>query len=43
VRDRMPETRASQVIDAVNKVENLRSAGELTRMMKPDQRDSAAA
>lgn len=43
VRDRMPEARASQVIDAVNKLENLRSVGELTRMMKPDQRDSAAA
>ncbi len=43
VRDRMSEARASQVIDAVNKLENLRSAGELTRMMKPEQRDSAAA
>ena len=43
VRDRMSEDRASQVIDAVNKLENLRSAGELTRLMKPDQRDSAAA
>ncbi|MBI1989573.1 MAG: MmgE/PrpD family protein [Betaproteobacteria bacterium] len=43
VRDRMPEARASQVIDAVNKLEKLGSAGELTRMMKPDQRDSAAA
>ena len=43
VRDRMPEARASQVIDAVNKLEKLGSAGELTRMMKPDQRDSVAA
>ena len=43
VRDRMPEACASQVIDAVDKLESLRSVGDLTRMMKPDLRDSAAA
>ncbi|OGA46149.1 MAG: hypothetical protein A3F74_04115 [Betaproteobacteria bacterium RIFCSPLOWO2_12_FULL_62_58] len=43
VRDRMSEARASRLIDAVRNIENLRSVSDLTRMMKPDQRDSAAA
>lgn len=38
----MSDARASQLIDAVRKVENLRSAGELTRAMRLDQRDLAA-
>ncbi|MBI4195863.1 MAG: MmgE/PrpD family protein [Betaproteobacteria bacterium] len=43
VRNRMSDARASQLIDAVKNVENLRSARELTHMMKLDQRDLVEA
>lgn len=43
VRDRMSDARASQLIDTVNKLEKLGTVGELTHLMKPDQRNSVAA
>ena len=42
VRHCMPDARALQLIEAVGKIENLRSVLDLTRMMRVDQRDLAA-
>ena len=43
VRHCMPDARALQLIEAVGKIENLRSVLELTRMMRVDQRDLVEA
>jgi len=43
VRYCMPDARALQLIEAVGKIENLRSVLELTRMMRVDQRDLVEA
>ena len=43
VRHRMSDARASQLIDAVNNVQDLRSVRELTRIMRFDQRDLVEA
>ena len=42
VRHCMPDARALQLIEAVGKIENLRSVLDLTRMMRVDERDLAA-
>ena len=43
VRHCMPDARALQLIEAVGKIENLRSVLELARMMRVDQRDLVEA
>lgn len=43
VRNRMSDTRASQVFEAVNNVENVNSVRNLTRLLRSDQRDLVEA
>jgi 2-methylcitrate dehydratase PrpD len=43
VRNRMSDTRASQVMGAVNNVENVKSVRNLTRLLRSDQRDLVEA
>ncbi|MDH3317419.1 MAG: MmgE/PrpD family protein [Gammaproteobacteria bacterium] len=43
VRNRMSDSRASQVFEAVNNVENVNSVRNLTRLLRSDQRDLVEA